>query len=195
MGDLIGVFNGLLEGVTELSWGQIALSVAAGFILLELIGLIECSGIKLVRLSARVLPPAFRQRYIEENEAVIRTQSGPIAKVICAISASIGAVSLRFSIHKHELDSLERASQSNWDDRHTKPKWLVGQPYKTFESALCEVVHDVSRRQQILENMDLTKRDHSVRGPIKIELPMGEEEFGKVFQLMSQDRQKPQIKN
>jgi hypothetical protein len=195
MGDLIGVFAELLEGVTELPWGQIALSVAAGFILLELIGLIECSGIKLLRLSAKVLPPAFRQRYIEENEAVIRTQSGPIAKVLCAISASIGAVSMRFSMYRHELDSLERASQSNRDDQHTKPMWLVGQPYKTFESALCEVVHDVSRRQQILENMDPTKRDHSVRGPITIELPMSEEEFAKVFQLMSQNRQKPRIEN
>ena len=64
MGDLVGALAGLLGGVTELSWGQIAVSVAAGFILLEVIGLIECAGIKLLHLAAKVLPPAFRERYI-----------------------------------------------------------------------------------------------------------------------------------
>jgi len=108
MGDLIGAFAGLLEGIGASPFSQIVVSLIAGLILLEVIGLIECGAVRLLRLGAKLLPPAFRDRYIEENEAVIRSVSGPFAKVVCMASAMIGAIRLRISFEKEEIDSLER---------------------------------------------------------------------------------------
>jgi len=110
MGDLIGAFAGFLDGISTSPLGQIALSVIAGFILLELMGLIEFSGVLLLRLVARCLPPAFRERYTEENEAVIRSAVGPIGKLFCAISAIAAAISIRL-FQKEFLFRLEASAR------------------------------------------------------------------------------------
>jgi len=110
MGDLIGTLDHLLDGIGTSPLGQIALSVIAGFVLLELMGLIESTGVLLLRLVAKCLPPVFRERYTEENEAVIRSAVGPISKAVCAISAITAAIRIMI-FEKRMLFHLEASAK------------------------------------------------------------------------------------
>jgi hypothetical protein len=116
MGDLIDAFAGLLEGIGASPSGQVILGVITGFILLEVMGLIEYIAVRLLRVGGMFLPSAVRERYIEENEAVIREKSGAIAKLFCAISALSGAMFLKLFCRKGELEALERRQEGERTD-------------------------------------------------------------------------------
>jgi hypothetical protein len=171
MGDLIGAFAGLLDGIGGNPFGQIILSVIAGLILLEVIGLIECGAVRLLRLGAKVLPPAFRDRYIEENEAVIRSVSGPFAKAVCMASAMIGAIRLRISFEKEEIDSLERKSQGEKRSASSSGTEIWIRHHPNLEQILSEIIEDDSRRNAVFHSLMSPLNDDS------IEIPLDEKEF------------------
>ena len=171
MGDLIGVFAELLEGIGSSPLGQIILGVIAGLILLEVMGLLEFAALQLLRIGTKLLPPAFRKRYIEENEAVIRSVSGPFAKVVCMASAVIGAIHMRLSLGREEIDILERKSHGE------KISLLRGDTdfwfhyHSNIEKILAELIKNSFQRDLVFRSL----MSPLINDPL--EIPLDEKEF------------------